>query len=311
MERTLLIHKQHGKFFHGMVSYANERLQDVRVPLGGIRLAILGDASASMHVAVRVSAIICSLLHVATKADLSFFNKEFLVLPDEMLPTDAMEVINIAERTRASGRTCPAAPLLDYYNRRERVDVFVVVSDEEENTQAKNGQLFAPLFRQYIRVVHPSSIVVLVSFLKEGVVGRMKTRLEEVGIEPLQFRLDKNRPDLSRFDALLSRLALIVEGKKKEQERILSGDAGGEVGKELKSLAIGGAGKEEDDDEDINLEGESVGRGTSCCICVEQHRECVFLPCRHLCACEECSKLLDECPVCRQPIVEKITIYRP
>eukprot|EP01028_Stygiella_incarcerata_P006690 TRINITY_DN2722_c0_g1_i1.p1 TRINITY_DN2722_c0_g1~~TRINITY_DN2722_c0_g1_i1.p1 ORF type:complete len:686 (+),score=199.61 TRINITY_DN2722_c0_g1_i1:153-2210(+) len=313
MERTLLMNKQRAKFLHGMVKYANERLQDVRVPLGGIRLAILGDASASMHVAVRVSAIICSLLHVATKADLSFFNRDFLVLPEEMLPKDAMEVINIAQRTRASGRTCPAAPLLDYYNRRERVDVFVVVSDEEENTEAKNGQLFAPLFRRYIRDVHPYAFVVLVSFLKDEVVGRMKTRLEEVGIEPLQFRLDKNRPDLSRFDALLSRLAFIVDEKKKEQERRVQEEREGGLESQLEPLKIGDAGKEEEgeEDDDMNLEGEPVGRGNSCCICVEHHRECVFLPCRHLCACEECAKMLQECPVCRQHIEDKITIYRP
>ena len=50
----------------------------------------------------------------------------------------------------------------------------------------------------------------------------------------------------------------------------------------------------------------------SCCICLNRLRNVVFLPCRHVCACYECSKnhtLLQSCPLCKSHIEQRFTVY--
>jgi len=48
-----------------------------------------------------------------------------------------------------------------------------------------------------------------------------------------------------------------------------------------------------------------------CCICFEVAKTVVFLPCKHYCACERCafSELVQQCPLCRCDITEKLTMY--
>lgn len=60
---------------------------------------------------------------------------------------------------------------------------------------------------QYYNEVHPAKIV-FVSFLeKDQQKGRMVQSLENLGIIPLQLRLDQSRPDLSKLDALIGTLS--------------------------------------------------------------------------------------------------------
>lgn len=51
-----------------------------------------------------------------------------------------------------------------------------------------------------------------------------------------------------------------------------------------------------------------------CCICRDEPKTVLLLPCRHLCLCEACAQHLDrglltECPVCREYINDKIKVY--
>lgn len=46
-----------------------------------------------------------------------------------------------------------------------------------------------------------------------------------------------------------------------------------------------------------------------CLICFENKKDILFQNCKHCCCCEECSKNLSNCPICRQPISEKYKIY--
>jgi len=47
-----------------------------------------------------------------------------------------------------------------------------------------------------------------------------------------------------------------------------------------------------------------------CCICLEQPKSIVLLPCRHLCLCDRCSNIcVDTCPVCRARIESKLCVY--
>jgi hypothetical protein len=48
-----------------------------------------------------------------------------------------------------------------------------------------------------------------------------------------------------------------------------------------------------------------------CIICCEKEKSVVLLPCRHLCLCDTCSThdQLAVCPLCREPIVHKISVF--
>jgi len=47
-----------------------------------------------------------------------------------------------------------------------------------------------------------------------------------------------------------------------------------------------------------------------CVICQDADRQLLFHPCSHICTCAECgNNNLDKCPICRQEITRKISIY--
>jgi hypothetical protein len=37
----------------------------------------------------------------------------------------------------------------------------------------------------------------------------------------------------------------------------------------------------------------------SCTVCLDRHRNCLILPCNHLCCCHSCGLTLKQCPICR------------
>ena len=56
---------------------------------------------------------------------------------------------------------------------------------------------------------------------------------------------------------------------------------------------------------------ESSSEGSTCCICKDELKTILLLPCRHLCLCENCSRLpvVSNCPVCRTTITERLQVY--
>lgn len=52
--------------------------------------------------------------------------------------------------------------------------------------------------------------------------------------------------------------------------------------------------------------------GKECVICLSEPRDTTVLPCRHMCMCSECAKVLrfqtNRCPICRQPVERLIEI---
>lgn len=48
---------------------------------------------------------------------------------------------------------------------------------------------------------------------------------------------------------------------------------------------------------------------SNCCICMSKPKSVLLLPCRHLCACEDCSDALQDCPICRVPVAQNIKVY--
>ena len=111
-------------------------------------------------------------------------------------------------RTRASGSTAPAASLVPYYDARQVVKTFIIVTDEEENTDAhtadKRSWRFYDLFMAYRRDVYPASLI-FVSFLhSQHTRGQMYERFERDAVsDVVQFKFDRARPDLTKLDNML------------------------------------------------------------------------------------------------------------
>eukprot|EP01135_Chromosphaera_perkinsii_P000038 Nk52_evm17s16 gene=Nk52_evmTU17s16 len=52
-----------------------------------------------------------------------------------------------------------------------------------------------------------------------------------------------------------------------------------------------------------------VDNSGMCCICLSKKARVVFFPCRHMSTCVRCSPELEECPICRASIAEKLPVY--
>jgi len=163
---------------------------------------IMGDASASMQVAVSTSAILASLIAAVSDAGLCFFNTECIAPP--VVPRTVEEVLTVAKSITADGATCPAAALWPLLETKQRVRQLVLVSDEEENTKYK-GCSFSELFSKYEKEVSPGCRITFVSFLADlNSEGQMVSELRAMGYTPEQFKLHRSRPDLTKTDALLA-----------------------------------------------------------------------------------------------------------
>jgi hypothetical protein len=46
-----------------------------------------------------------------------------------------------------------------------------------------------------------------------------------------------------------------------------------------------------------------------CTICLDKRKNCLFLPCGHICTCKECGSKMTTCPLCRAVITTKQTMY--
>lgn len=166
-------------------------------------VVVLGDASFSMDVAIRVSAIISSVLTALSSAQLRFFGSEST--KPESPPSSAADVLDLARASKAAGQTIPAAALWEFYEAKTPVNCFVVVTDERENGKFQD-MYFHQLFYKYHTEVHPAKLV-FVSFLDPNSPGQMCSALEQLGIHPTQFRLDARRPDLTKLDAMIGLLS--------------------------------------------------------------------------------------------------------
>ncbi|KAL6056360.1 Ubox domain containing protein [Balamuthia mandrillaris] len=203
MERLMFFKQSGVPFFEQLIPIAERRLRSLTLPLEP-PVVVCGDASYSMDVAIRTATIIGSLLTALTNADLTFFNVKLFRAP--VMPRTVDEVLEVATTTKADGLTAPGCCIWEYYKKKEVVKFFVIVTDEIEN-EPFNGEFFGQLFYKYHQEVYPAKIV-FVSFLENPTQkGRMVQSLENLGFNPLQFRLDSRRPDLTKVDTLLGILS--------------------------------------------------------------------------------------------------------
>ncbi len=203
MERVMILRDLKAPFWRQLVPVVDRQLARMSLPLDA-PVVVLGDASSSMTVAVRVATIIGSVLTVLTRADLRFFNQA--VLYPKAAPRDTSGVLAVTDATRAVGSTAPAAALWPSLQRRDLVRTFVVVTDEEENTQCQ-GLRFDAMYEKYRAECYPAQVV-FVSFIGQRARGQMTAALDLRNVPYRQLRLDRERPDLTRLDAMLGDIAV-------------------------------------------------------------------------------------------------------
>lgn len=64
-----------------------------------------------------------------------------------------------------------------------------------------------------------------------------------------------------------------------------------------------------ENEKEANVDEKEAGT-TLCVVCFEKNKRILFLPCRHICVCNSCSKRVGtKCPVCRKKIQLKIQCF--
>lgn len=225
----------YGKLVDLISSIRNDRLERALVKVAEDKLgkynltlpspvAVLGDASSSMQVAIRTSGIVASLICAMCKADLSLFRSKNQVIDNP--PRTVRDALLFGREMRANDATSPAASLYPYLKSRKVIKTFIVVTDEEENTHY-NGRdqnwgtnitgngYFANTFARYITHVYPAKCIFITFTDKPNEDGDMTRALREV-LSPAQFekhisvyKFAKRNPDLRKLDVVLAELAEI------------------------------------------------------------------------------------------------------
>lgn len=188
-----------------MIKYAQIKLESYEVTLEQ-PIVVLGDGSGSMEVAIKTSGIIMSVLTALCKCDLRIFrdNDEFIKTP----PKTVNDVILFSKACKACGSTSPAASLFPYLLNKQVVKTFIIVTDEEENTNC-NGMDFIGIFKKYTKEVYAANLI-FVSFLEKGVKGQMytkfQTQMPDYMEKVKQIIFGRRDPDLSKLDDLIANI---------------------------------------------------------------------------------------------------------
>jgi len=87
----------------------------------------------------------------------------------------------------------------------------------------------------------------------------------------------------------------VEEGRRQNRETLAMLEKGQAEG--AQGGASGMADTAEDDD-------------NSCVICMDKKRNCVLIPCKHMCVCSGCAKEgLVNCPMCREEITDSMEVF--
>lgn len=96
-----------------------------------------------------------------------------------------------------------------------------------------------------------------------------------------------------------------IENKSKESEKSEESSESSKIPDKGHMIKI----KNKKDIDPVELENEKLKDQKLCKICMDKELAITFLPCGHLATCEECSKSLEECPICRKPITQTVKVY--
>lgn len=219
MDLLMKTHNSRPAIYTPLLKLAERRLKDYKMNLEG-PVAVLGDASASMQVAINTSSIITSLLCSLADAELHLFKTDDI--PVNKPPRTVSDAVSFAKTMRADQATSPAASLYYYYKNKKAIKTFIVVTDEEENTgydrkqswynNSDGDNMFAKLYDKYCAEIGPARLV-FVSFTTPNRDGQMVKALKEViGESKAQewistYKFDTRNPDLTKLDYVLEKLA--------------------------------------------------------------------------------------------------------
>ncbi|CAF3362913.1 unnamed protein product [Rotaria socialis] len=198
------------KCYSYLLSVAEGQLAKIKLPLES-PVAVMGDASYSMDVAIRTATILASLLTAVCSAKLNFFHTA-MFLP-AFTPKTIEDVLTLALTTKAHGLTANAAGLVSYYDNKEIIKTFIMVTDEIENTDVHTADgiptRFFNLFMKYRSEVYPAKLV-FISFLdNQHDQGQMYTEFLNANVpDVIQFKFNGKRPDLTKIDNLLGLLSI-------------------------------------------------------------------------------------------------------
>lgn len=186
-------------------------------------VAVFGDESGSMEVAIKTSGIITSLLCCLCNASLHLFHSVDEHFPDP--PRTITDAVKFGKEVKTKGSTAPASSLMHYYKQKKRLATIILITDEEENESCE-GQRFSGLFLRYLQDVcvnAPLTKLVFISFsdpnkdgamvqsLRQMLVGR---RINNCLIDDKKFdeivkvfKFNVSDPDLNRMDIVLKYLS--------------------------------------------------------------------------------------------------------
>lgn len=128
----------------------------------------------------------------------------------------------------------------------------------------------------------------------------------------LQASLDSERSRTSFLDAELSRAYEGLQG-----QRRMSDAETQELGDQVEALLLVKRqlfqriqSLEQERSQLLSQQVEAVS-DRSCVACLDRLANTVLLRCRHLCCCEGCARRMSQCPVCRQAVRDRITVFMP
>lgn len=193
-------------FYAALLLIAEAQLQKIQLPLES-PVAVLGDASGSMEVAIRTATILSSLLTAICSAKLNFFNTA--MFPPQFTPKSIEDVLKLALTTSASGGTANAAGLVPYYESKEVIKTFVMVTDEEENVDAQladgTSTRFFDLFIKYRAEVYPAKLVFISFVPRQHDQGQMYSQFQSANIpDVIQVRIKKSKSSFRCFIFIIS-----------------------------------------------------------------------------------------------------------
>lgn len=128
----------------------------------------------------------------------------------------------------------------------------------------------------------------------------------------LQASLDSERSRTTFLDAELSRAYEGLQG-----QRRMSDVETQELGDQVEALLLVKRqlfqriqSLEQERSQLLSQQVEAVS-DRSCVACLDRLANTVLLRCRHLCCCEGCARRMTQCPVCRQSVRDRITVFMP
>ena len=174
-----------------LILVAEKKLQSIQLTLES-PVGILADASYSMEIAIRTATILSSLLTTICSAKLTFFHDQ-MFLP-AFTPKNIEDVLTLALTTNVAGGTANAAALLPYYQNKEIIKTFIMVTDEEENDSIElpdgTKTRFFKLFLKYREEVHPAKLVFISFLAHQHDLGQIYKQFQEANIpDVIQVRI--------------------------------------------------------------------------------------------------------------------------